>query len=383
MAGAVADGEIDLSIGEPDQALPDILVETAVRSLRTGRTGYTPKLGLPELRELVADDVATSTGHRPATDDVVITVGGTGAVAVALAAASSPATGIVVPDPAWPNYRILATRLGIPVHSYPQGGSGAGFADLARIEDGLRAGARLVVVNSPANPTGAVASGDALRSLVDLVRRHDAYLLSDEAYESIVYAGGRAPSPLSHGPDVTFCARTFSKTYSMTGLRVGALISPPRFRGDVAALHGTVAGCAPITAQVTAMEALRSLSGRGSELAAIYRERHRSAVDVLGPWAPSATTDELGGFYLWLDVRSTGHTSDEVCDALRARGVVVSSGRVYSGMDVFVRLALTAPDARLGQALRTIRAELDRLAAGPPPLDDPLYSQPKIAGTAP
>ncbi|WP_433528478.1 pyridoxal phosphate-dependent aminotransferase [Micromonospora sp. CA-263727] len=222
-------------------------------------------------------------------------------------------------------------------------------------------GARLVVVNSPANPTGAVASADALRSLVELVRRHDAYLLSDEAYESIVYAGGRAPSPLTHGPDVTFCARTFSKTYSMTGLRVGALISPPRFRGDVAALHGTVAGCAPITAQLAAMEALRALPGRGAELAALYRQRHRTAVDLLGPWAPPAATVELGGFYLWLDVRSSGHHSDEVCAVLRARGVVVSSGRVYSGVDGFVRVALTAPDARLGPALRIIREELDRL----------------------
>ncbi len=366
MAGAVATGETDLSIGEPDQPLPGVLVAAAVESLRSGRTGYTPKLGLAELRELVADDTARATGVRPDADDVVITVGGTGAVAVALAAACAPGGTVLVPDPAWPNYRVLAGRLGIDVLPYAQGASGDGFLDLPAIRAGLEAGARLVVVNSPSNPTGAVASAGALRDLVRLVRAHGATILSDEAYESVVFAGGRAPSPLGEGGhDVTFAARTFSKTYSMTGLRVGSLVSPPRFRTAVAALHGTTAGCAPITAQLTAIEALRALPGRGAELAAVYADRFRTALAVLGPWAPSVPVQELGGFYLWLDARPTGSTSAEVCAALRARGVVASSGLVYTPTDGFVRLALTAPDDALHAALAAVREELDRLASVP------------------
>ncbi|MET7392821.1 pyridoxal phosphate-dependent aminotransferase [Dactylosporangium sp. NPDC005572] len=364
MAGPVRADEIDLSIGEPDQALPGVLVEAAVRSLRDGRTGYTPKLGLPELRDLVAADVEAGTGYRPDVEDVVITVGGTGAVAVALAAACAPGGSVLVPDPAWPNYRVLAERLGIGVLTYPQGESGDGFLDLARIRSGLRAGARLVAVNSPSNPTGAVASAAALRSLVALVREFGAYVLSDEAYESVVFAGGRAPSPLADGGvDVTFAARTFSKTYSMTGLRVGALISPPRFRTAAAALHGTTAGCAPVTAQLTAIEALSSLPGRADQLSATYLARYRTAVQILGPWAPGTPVETLGGFYLWLDARPAGHTSAEVCAALRDRGIVTSSGLVYSATDGFVRVALTAPDDVLARALTLIREELDRLAA--------------------
>ncbi|MDQ7909968.1 pyridoxal phosphate-dependent aminotransferase [Phytohabitans sp. ZYX-F-186] len=359
MAGPVRAGEVDLSVGEPDQPLPAVLVETAVRSLRDGRTGYTPKLGLPDLRDLVAADLD---GRRPPSDDVVVTVGGTGAVAVALAAVCVPGGAVLVPDPAWPNYRVLAERLGVAVLSYPQGESGDAFLDLETIEAGLRAGARLVVVNSPSNPTGAVASAAVLRRLVDLVRAHDAFILSDEAYESIVFAGGRAPTPrAAGGADLTFTARTFSKTYSMTGLRVGALISPPSFRVAVAALHGTTAGCAPITAQLTAIEALRSLPDRGAELSVIYRARFGAALRILGPWAPPVPAAALGGFYLWLDARPTGRTSAEVCAALRARGVVASSGQVYTPTDGFVRLALTAPDAQLVNAITVVRQELDRL----------------------
>ncbi|GIE01418.1 pyridoxal phosphate-dependent aminotransferase [Paractinoplanes durhamensis] len=351
MSGPVRAGEVDLSIGEPDQPLPGVLVETAVRSLRAGQTGYTPKLGLPALRTLVAADLD---GHRPPADDVIITIGGTGAVAVALTAAGGP---IVIPDPAWPNYRVLAGQLGIEVRTYRQGASGDDFFDLDAIAAGLRAGARLVVVNSPSNPTGAVASAAALRALLALVRAHGADVLSDEAYESVVFAGGRAPTPFAvGGADVTFAARTFSKTYSMTGLRAGALISPPSFRAAVAAIHGTTAGCAPITAQLVAAEALRSLPDRGATLSAIYRARFEMARSILGPWAPA---DSAGGFYVWLDARPTGRTSAELCAALRDRGVVVSSGLVYTATDGFVRLALTAPDDRLAAALTSVRSVLD------------------------
>lgn len=364
MAPAVAEGEIDLSVGEPDQALPQVLVRAAVQSLEAGRTQYTPKLGLAELRAEIAADLERATGVRPDVDDVVVTLGGTGAVAVALAAVCVPGGAVLVPDPAWPNYRVLAERLGVQVFGYPQGPSGDQMIDLTAVEAGLVAGARLVVVNSPSNPTGAVASAAVLARLVDLVRAHDAYILSDEAYESIVFAGDRAPSPLGvGGRDVTFSARTFSKTYSMTGLRAGALISPPRFRIAVAALHGTTAGCAPITAQLVGIEALRSLPERGTQLAEIYRRRLERALERLGPWAPAAGPEQLGGFYLWLDARATGRTSNQVTAALRERGVVASAGTVYTSVDGFVRLALTASDEKLDEALGAVREVLDTLAA--------------------
>jgi aspartate/methionine/tyrosine aminotransferase len=219
-----------------------------------------------------------------------------------------------------------------------------------------------VVVNSPSNPTGAVASAHALQELVALVREHDAYVLSDEAYEQVVFAGGRAPSPLADGGhDRTLCARTFSKTYSMTGLRVGSLIAPPELRTAVAALHGTTAGCAPITAQLVAVEALRTLGSRGQELAEIYRDRFARAVDILGPWAPIEPVAALGGFYLWIDARATGRTSTELAAALRAQGVVTSAGTVYTADEGYVRVALTAPGSALDLALATLRRTFDAL----------------------
>ncbi|MCK9914874.1 MULTISPECIES: pyridoxal phosphate-dependent aminotransferase [Microbacterium] len=352
MTTSTVAGAIDLAIGEPDQPLPQELADAAARAFHDGRTGYTPKLGLPELRALIAADTTSSSGRVPV-EDVVVTVGGTGAVAVALIVGGT--AGVVIPDPAWPNDLVLAEQLGLPVARYRQGPSGDDFFALDEIEQALRAGFRLVVANSPSNPTGAVASAAAMAALVALVERYDARILSDEAYESIVFDGGRAASPLEvGGRDVTFAARTFSKRFSMTGLRLGSLVAPAEARLAVAAVHGTTVGCAPITAQIVGATALERLPDRGTELSAIYRARYENAAAALPGRLASVTPSGLGGFYLWLDVRDTGRSGAALADELAARGVLVSAGTVYSSEDGFLRASLTAPDGALATAWQTI-----------------------------
>jgi aspartate/methionine/tyrosine aminotransferase len=225
-------------------------------------------------------------------------------------------------------------------------------------------------VNSPSNPTAAVASAAVLADLVELVRRYDAYILSDEAYESIVFSGGRAASPLTVGADRTFSARTFSKTYSMTGLRVGSLVSPSSFRVPVAAVHGSTVGAAPTTAQDVALAALRSMPGRSDEVAAVYRERFELAAEVLGPWNPNPDIRSLGGFYLWVGSLTSGrlsasqgrpvHGGREIAGELRHEGILVSMGEVYSPTATgFIRIALTAPAHVLRPAIEVVRETLE------------------------
>jgi aspartate/methionine/tyrosine aminotransferase len=367
MNGDVAAGTLDLSVGEPDQTLPEALLEVAVASLRSGETGYTPKMGLPELRDAVAARLPAAVD--PA--DVVITVGGTEAVAVALAAACSAGDTVVIPDPAWPNYRVLAGRLGIEVATYRQGADQEDFFDWTAIEAALEAGARMVVVNSPSNPMAATASPADLDRLVALAAAHDALVLSDEAYDEITFDEGRAASPLAAGDgagrDVVLVARTFSKTYSMTGLRAGALVSPPQLRQQVAALHGTMVGCAPQTAQRVALAALELLPSRGEELAAVYRERFALALEHLGDWMPQRTLAGHGGFYVWLDGSGTGLGADELAALLESRGVRVSSGNAYTTTESHaVRLALTATTEELERAFAVVREVLAARPAARP-----------------
>lgn len=358
MHDEVAAGTLDLSVGEPDQTLPDALREVAMASLREGRTGYTPKLGLASLRRACAQSLPVPVDHA----DVAITVGGTEAVAVALMVALSPGDTLLIPDPAWPNYRVLAERLGLRVATYRQGAERAAFFDWDAIEAGLAAGARMVVVNSPSNPMGTTAGAGDLARLVQLAESHDAVILSDEAYESIVFDAAHAPSPLEapHAADTVFVARTFSKTYSMTGLRAGFLASPSRFRHAVAATHGTVVGCAPRTAQEVALEALTSFPDRGLELSTAYRERFEATLGTLGEWTAASEVAGHGAFYVWLDGSATGRTADDLTAGILARGYRLSSGNAYTTSESHaVRLALTAPLEVLDGAFEAIRAELE------------------------
>ncbi|WP_084125197.1 pyridoxal phosphate-dependent aminotransferase [Demequina sp. NBRC 110054] len=362
MNEAVTDGALDLSIGEPDQPLPGPLRQVAVDSLLAGEVGYTAKAGLVELRGAIASSLPGEVDIA----DVVVTVGGTEAVAVALAAACTSGDTIVIPDPAWPNYRVLGEQLGLRIATYRQGANRDDFMDLEEIAAHLAAGARMVVVNSPSNPMAAVASKAQLATLVGLVAAHGAVLLSDEAYEGIVFDGGRAPSPLSipGGPEVTFVARTFSKTYSMTGLRVGSLASPPSFRHAVAAVHGTIVGCAPHTAQRVALSALETMPDRGTELSTVYRSRFARALEVLGPWMLADGPEGHGGFYVWLDGRSTGLTANELASRVESLGVRVSSGNAYTVSESHaIRLALTAGGEDLERALHAARSVLSEGSA--------------------
>lgn len=343
-------GVIDVSVGEPDQPVPAVLVERAIDSLRSGETGYTPKLGLWSLRQLIAQSLPFSADPH----DVVITVGGTEAVAVALAASCHSGDTVLVPDPAWPNYRVLATQLGIQVRTYRQGADSDDFFDWDEITAGLSDGARLVVVNSPSNPMAALATAADLQRLVNLANEHGAMVLADEAYEAITFDADPAPSAAAAegARDTVFVARTFSKTYSMTGLRVGVLIAPPSLRADVAAIHGTVVGCAPRTAQLVAGLALTELPQRGQELSAIYRDRFQLALQRLGQWMPQSQVAGHGGFYVWLDGRHTGLTAEQLTAEMAARGVRVSSGNAYSTTEsAAIRLALTVSGSELETVL--------------------------------
>lgn len=359
MAESAAETDIDLSIGEPDQKAPARIVEATTAALQAGATGYTAKPGLLELREALTDDIEASTGVRPSTADVTITIGGSEAVAIAIMAVCSIQDGILIPDPAWPNYRLVAEDLGYPIHYYAQGPSGDDFIDLSGVEKGLQDGAKLVVVNSPSNPTAAVADRAVLKALAELLEKYDAYALSDEAYESIVFNGNRAPSLYSASPHRTFVVRTFSKTYSMTGFRVGCLITPEPFHHRIGSLHGTVTGCAMAAAQHAAVVAIRELPDRGKELSTIYGQRFSQAAKILGPWMPPSNPEELGGFYLWIDGRESGLSSADLTEKLAQRGIIVSSGLVYTQTDGFIRLSLGASDQDLHAALRVLRETLD------------------------
>ncbi|MFR0557837.1 pyridoxal phosphate-dependent aminotransferase [Pseudoscardovia radai] len=351
---------VDLSIGQPDIPVPTEIIEAGVAALRAGRTAYTRKNGMPELRERLA---AASPGVDPS--NIVVTVGGTEAVAVTIESVCAPGGSIIMPDPAWSSYRTLCEALDIGMVPYSIGGFGAPFFDLDAIERGLCAGARLIIANSPANPTGAIATEAELRELYELAERYDAFIMSDEAYRHIVFDGTpAAPSlmdiDLTREPDRrrVFVVRTFSKIFCMTGMRLGYLIVPPSQLMRTAVIHGSTTGCAGIGAQLMGIAALDGLEAQRRRIGEVYRRRFDMAASVFGDLMPTRDIRDFGAFYLWL--RSPkGTPADVLAERMARRGVIVSSGDAYSFSPTHaVRVSMTAGDEDLRRAFGIVREVL-------------------------
>jgi aspartate/methionine/tyrosine aminotransferase len=356
-------GAIDLSVGEPDFATPNGIRDAANRTLAAGDTRYTPRLGFPELRDAVRARLARDKGYEPMFEDTVVTAGGSPAICIAIAATCASGSSIVLPDPSWPNYEMFAARIGVESRRYRQ--ETGQHLDLDAIEALIDGSTKLIVVNSPSNPTGQVLTRAETEAFVELAARRDIWILSDEAYESIVFDGDSAWSPCAVGGlGRTFASYTFSKTYAMTGWRVGYLVVPPEFRRAALELQATMTGCAPTIAQRGAEYALANCDASVESMRLAYQQRRNFAVQELDG-AALLDGAPRGAFYLWLNVSRTGMTGLEFTNWLRSEaGVVVSAGEVYSERSTHhVRASFAVSDERLGRALGRIRSGVEKLAS--------------------
>jgi aspartate/methionine/tyrosine aminotransferase len=321
-------GSIDLSGGEPDFATPSHIVDAGVRALTGGATKYTPRAGVESLREAIVEKLARRNGYEARVDDVIVTAGGTPATCIAIASTCSRGDAILGPDPGWPNYQLVADSIGIESRRYRQPPSGA--LDLDEIERLVDGRTKLIVVNSPSNPTGAMISRPDLTRLIELAERHRLAILADEAYEDIVFEG-EAVSPAAIGGTVdVFSCYTLSKSYAMTGWRVGYIVVPGSASRAAMRVQTAITGCASAMAQHAAEVAITGPQTFVSEMCSAYRRRRDLAVEILQR-AKLIDAAPQGAFYLWVDVASSGLSGADFARALMTdRKVVVSAGDVYS-----------------------------------------------------
>ena len=370
---------IQLAIGEPDFAPPPRVVEAAVSALRNGDARYGPPEGLTVLRDAIA--VSLRAVHVPAAaEQVVVTPGGKPALAYAVLSLVQQGDEVLVPDPGFPIYASLVRFAGGTPVAYPVSTDGDPLPDdlaLAR----LTPRARLVIINSPHNPTGTVASHAGLVRLAAAAERHDLTILSDEVYARLVHApvhqalgdtSGvarpvRAPSiaAIPGLAERTVVIDSFSKTYAMTGFRLGFGLFPRRLARAAALLAVNVHSCVPAFVQRAGVAALEEpedlLHARRAELLG----RRDAAVRALRAIAGVECAEPRGAFYVFPRVenalRATGQTSAAFCTRLlEAHGVALLPGSAFgTGGEGAVRLALTAPSARIAEAIRRAREVLE------------------------
>ena len=347
-AAAKRPGVIDLLAGEPDLPPPPALLEAMKAALDRGETRYSASAGLPDLRKALAASM-----HA---EDALVANGAKQALYEALQVLAGPGDEVIVLKPYWVTYPEAVKLAGAePVFV-------EGPLDAARVAKAVTRRTRAVIVNSPNNPSGAVYPEAALRALDRLAAAKGFTVLSDEAYDAFVYDGVRVCSPASLSAAAakrTVTVRTFSKTWSMTGLRVGAMAGPKDFIAAAARIHSHLTGNVCTPAQRAALAAL-SLPASLLEARRAEFERRRDlacalALPLFGFEQPS------GSFFLWVDARRhlgrRFRGSAALADALLAGGVAVMPGADFGG-EGFLRISFCQKEAVLEEGFARIRRVL-------------------------
>lgn len=344
---------VSLLEGEPDLPAPKAAVEAAAAALREGRTRYSASAGLPELRAAISRKLRNENGVEVPPSGVVVTNGAKQAVYEALQALCDPGDEVLIPAPCWVTFPEAVKLAGgvpvlVPCRADHQ-------LDLDALERAAGPRTRAIVLNTPNNPTGAVYPEEALRAVVALAARRGLAIVSDEAYEALVYDGARHSSVASLGAEaaaLTVTIQTLSKSFAMTGFRVGWLAGPAPLAEAVARVHGHVTGNACTFAQHGALAALSLGEAHRGPWRAAHQAR-RDAAYALGSRLFECVRPQ-GGLFLFADARR--HLGARFPDSaalaahlLEKARVAVVPGSAF-GREGFLRLSFSAPEAVLREA---------------------------------
>jgi len=341
-----------LDVGEPQFPTPAHIVEAACAAARGGMTRYAPSGGLKSTREAIAAAI-TAEGTPVTWENVVVTIGAVGALISAVRTVVEPGDEVLVPDPGWPNYLSLALVSGARPRRYPLE-AGHGFAPTREgLEAAVTPRTRAVLVNTPGNPTGAVFSRQTVDDVLAFARDHDLYVISDEVYGKLVYDRPFV-SAWGHGEDDrVIVANSVSKTYSMTGWRLGWALAEPSVAALIAKLQEAYISCSPTATQKAVETALTGDQSCVDEFRDAYRGNLAIAVEELQRQGV-ACTPSAGTFYLWARVGCTDSWSfaDRLLDERR---VAVAPGEAFGAQGRgHVRLSLASSEDQVRRGAREL-----------------------------
>jgi aspartate/methionine/tyrosine aminotransferase len=361
-------GAIRLEIGEPNFATPQHIVEAAHRAAQDGYTRYTHTQGLLSLREAWSERLARVNGRKTTPDDTIVTAGAVAGLHATFAAILGPGDEILIPDPGWPNWGMMAALIGARTVGYPCLAAHGWQPDLNRLDALVSPRTRAILINSPGNPTGAVLPRSALEALTDFAERHDLWLVSDECYDAIVFDGEHLGTAAVAPPERTVTIASCSKTYAMTGWRMGCVAAPRSLTSAIAKVQQATQASVCAVAQKAAEAALTGPQDCVSEMRSFYSARRDQAVAILSRLGRSIASPE-GAFYAMIDLSDA--VEDDTAFAhelLVRRGVAVAPGSAFGRAGAgSVRVALCVSEEALWSGLPLLAEAANEASQAPSP----------------
>ena len=358
------DGVISLGVGEPDFRTPWQIRSAGIRTLEEAKTRYTSNGGLIELRREISQYVKRKCGIEYSSEnEILVTVGGSEAIDMAVRALVEPGDEVIIPQPSYVCYEPITTLAGgkpVIINTKAENDFKLTAVELA---SAISDKTKLLILPYPSNPTGAIMGRDDLLSLSEVLRGTDIMILSDEIYSELTFgAEHMSPASIPELTDRVIMVNGFSKTYSMTGWRIGYTCGPAQIMKEIIKIHQFAIMCAPTTSQYAAIEALRKCDDDVSDMLMEYDARRRFIVKGFCD-AGLPCREPKGAFYAFPSIKATGLSSEEFCEKLLySKKVALVPGSAFgeSG-EGFVRASYCYSMAHIKEALKRIREFLSEL----------------------
>jgi len=350
---------VHLEIGEPDFATPDNIVEAGISAMQHGYTHYTPASGIFEAREAVAGFVSRTLKIEVDPTEVVLVPGSKNVLLFTLLACIEPGDEVILPDPGYPAYASQVNFIGGVVKTVTLREESGFRMDLDELASLVTPKTRMLIVNTPQNPTGGVLTAEDVKFVCDLAHKHDLLVVSDEIYSQLVY-GFHHESPMSHPGmrERTVLMDGLSKSYAMTGWRLGYAVAPKALAVKLDQLMINSSSCAAGFTQMAAIEALSAPESEHAvaRMVKVFEHRRNLVVDGLNAIPGVRCARPQGSFYVFPNVEGTGFDEHELADRLLAEaGVAVLPGTAFGHAGKgFIRLAYTQSEDELKLGLNRI-----------------------------
>ena len=352
---------ISLGVGEPDFQTPWDIRDAAIHSLEIGRTKYTANSGLRELREAISEYMQRKYHLSYEAGDIVVTVGGSEAIDLAIRALVAPGDEVIIPEPCYVSYEPITTLThGVPVHVACLEENDFRIT-AEQIKAAITPRTKILVLGFPNNPTGAVLRHEDLEAIADVIRGTDITILSDEIYAELAY-GYRHESiaGIEGMKERTVVVGGFSKSFSMTGWRLGYACGPRPLIAAMLKIHQSCIMAAPTTSQYAAITALRDCDDDVEEMRRQYDLRRQYCVRKLNEMGLK-TFEPRGAFYVFPNITSSGMNSEEFCQKLlQEKHVAIVPGTAFGDAgEGFARISYAYSIDHLREAFRRIAAFLE------------------------
>jgi aspartate/methionine/tyrosine aminotransferase len=353
---------IHLEIGDPDFNTPKNVVEAAVSSLRKGNTHYVKSSGMDSLKEASIQRSIKSRGFAPQKNQILVTAGANIQIYYALACLANPGDEIVTVDPCFVSYKSIIKFLGLKPVFVPLRESNEFKINPTDLESAITDKTRVILINSPHNPTGSVLSEEDMRKIYQIAEDHDLYLLSDEVYGRMVYEDDKSlgffsPSAIDQCKQRSIIIHSLSKSYAMTGWRIGAVTGPSNVIEKMTLLLETTSSCVSPFIQEAAIEALSSNQNAISSMIGEFKFRRDLMVSMINNIPNISCTLPKGAFYAFANIKNTGMSDTKFCEyILEELGVAACPGSYFGDYGKgYVRFCFANSQENITKAMDRIR----------------------------